>query len=180
MNIRPEERQIMNLEAAIQQAYENYISTGLQGLLATSPEIHREYPFYLKSGRVYISGILDVLFLDPADGAWTILDYKSNEIEARQIEEEIQKHGYDIQMQLYALAVSRLMNTDHVKSILFFTSPGCRYEHVDLSPNMLKTFETRILNSLDQLSEEILEVPQEKPACETCAYRFYGVCPLFS
>ncbi len=178
VKITPQERQIMHLEAAIQKAYKNYMSSGMKELLANSPEVHREYHFQLKIGQVYISGILDVLFFDPAENTWRILDYKSNEIEDHQIEEEIRKHGYDIQMQIYALAVSRLLHTEQVKCILFFTAPGCRYEEFDLSSDTLKDLETRLVNCISQLSEGSIEFTQQKIVCAQCEYQLYKICPF--
>lgn len=166
----------MRLDAAIQNAYENYVSTGIKELLVNSPEVYREYNFQLKIGRAYISGIIDVLFFDPVENRWTILDYKSNEVKARQIEAEIRKHGYDIQMQLYALAVSRLLQTENVKCILFFTSPGCRYEEFDLSPGALTAFETKMTSLLDTLSDDAMLIAPDQEECEACEYQLAGVC----
>jgi hypothetical protein len=142
-----------------------------------SPEVYREYPFELRIGRADISGTIDVLFFDAQREMWTILDYKSNEIKREQIAEVIKQHGYDIQMQLYALAVSRLLRTDRIRSILFFTFPGCVYDAVELSPEILKTLETNILSFLDQVSEGRIEVSQKQLECEECGYRFYKACP---
>ncbi len=171
-----EEKKSMNLDAAIRNAYNSYLSTGLKALLANSPEVHREYGFQLKLGQAHISGIIDVLFMNPEDNTWTILDYKSNEIEAREIEAEIQKHGYDIQMQIYALAVARLLQTEQVRSILFFTVPGVRYEEIDLSPNALKNVEVKMANYVDKLSAEPIAMRQDGEVCEACEYRLAGIC----
>ncbi|GAK57705.1 putative helicase [Candidatus Vecturithrix granuli] len=177
MQISPQKREQMHLDDAIQHAYSSYVNTGLQQLLAYSIEIHREYPLYLSLGQARISGILDVLFRDPERQTWTILDYKTNEIGTEQIEEEIRCHGYDVQMQIYALAVSRLLQTDQVNGILFFTFPGCRYEAIDLSPSALKRFEEQLLTALQQLTKNPLEMTSDKSFCELCEYRRAGMCP---
>ena len=166
----------MQLHTAIKRAYESYKSSGIKELLASSSKVYREYPFQMRTGRIDISGTIDVLFFDPHHEVWTILDYKSNEIPAEQIAEEIQRHSYDIQMQLYALAVSRLLHVEHIRSILFFTFPGCVYDAVDLSSNTLKALEKRIVTFLEQLSEGTLDVSQKQLVCEDCEYRFYEAC----
>jgi ATP-dependent helicase/nuclease subunit A len=176
MNISEQERSVMQLHSAIKRAYESYTSSGIKALLASSPKVYREYPFQMRTGRIYMSGTIDVLFFDPHHEMWTILDYKSNEIPAEQIVEEIQRHGYDIQMQLYTLAVSRLLHVDHIRSILLFTFPGCVYDAVDLSSNTLKALEKRITAFLEQLSEGTIDVSQKQLACEECEYRFYEAC----
>ena len=152
--ISAQKREQMRLDTAIQRAYSSYVETGLQDVLARSPEVQREYSFYLPLGQVRISGILDVLFRDPETQTWTILDYKTNEVEAEQIEAEIQHHGYNIQMQVYALAVSRLLQPESVKAILFFTFPGCRYEAIDLSPLRSATIRTTPAHRLAEPGRE--------------------------
>ena len=176
MNVSSKKRKMMHLETAIQNAYKNYLAVGLKELLANSPEVHREYEFLLKTGRADISGIFDVLFLDPTDNIWTILDYKTNDIEAHQIEEIIRQHGYDVQMQIYALAVSRLLQTEQVKCILFFTAPGYRHEQFDLSPGSLKQIEMTLHSYLEKLSTDIIEAFPNQQICENCDYRQTGIC----
>lgn len=171
LRLSDQKRQQMRLDSAIQRAYRSYVQSGLQDVLARSPEIHREYPFYLSLAQVRISGILDVLFRDPETRTWTILDYKTNEVESDGIEAEIQHHGYGVQMQVYALAVSRLLQVEQINAILFFTFPGYRYESLDLSPVALQRFEQRLLAALQKLAENPLEMTQDHELCETCPYR---------
>lgn len=176
MPISPHRCEQMRLDAAIQRAYSTYVSTGLQNLVARSPEIYREYPFYLSLGHIRVSGILDVFLRDPDDHTWRILDYKSNEIAVEQIEAEIQRHGYDVQMRIYALALSRLLQTDRITCTLFFTFPGCRYEALDLSPSALKRFEQELFTALQQLKKNPLEMTKEGSFCKHCEYRRTGMC----
>jgi ATP-dependent exoDNAse (exonuclease V) beta subunit len=176
MNISEEDRQAMQLHDAIQRAYDHYQASGLRDLLAISPHVHREYPFQLRIGQADISGTIDVLFFDPDHETWTILDYKSNEIETEQVAEEVRRHGYDIQMQMYALAVSRLLHTGRIRSVLFFTFPGSLYDAVDLSPHTLKVLEMNISNFLAQLSTGTIDVSHKQSPCEECGYLLYKVC----
>ena len=177
LNVSEGERTQMRLDDAISRAYQNYKMSGLRELLSVAPKVYREYPFVLRIGRAEISGTLDVLFFDPQREMWTILDYKSNEIEPGRIGEEIGRHGYDRQMQMYALAVSRLFRTEHIRSLLFFTFPGCLYEAVDLSPNTLTALEISIVAFLDRLAEGVIEVSQKPVNCEDCVYRLYEERP---
>ncbi len=103
----------------------------------------------------------------PEDHTWRILDYKSNEIAVEQIEAEIQRHGYDVQMRIYALALSRLLQTDRITCTLFFTFPGCRYEALDLSPSALKRFEQELFTTLQQLKKNPLEMTKEEISVNT-------------
>ena len=148
-------REQSGLDAAIRKAAEHYQSSGIKELLARSPQVYREYPFQLKIRQAEISGVLDVLYLDPKDRVWTILDYKSHDIEPHQIADTIHEHGYDVQLRLYALAVSRLLQVEHIRGTLFFTSPGCLYEEIDLSPTARKQFEDTLSASLSRFPESV-------------------------
>ncbi len=171
--ISRKDRQVMNLDEAIRNAYQHYVSTGLRELVASSPEIYREYPFQLRVGQAHISGVIDMLFLDPRDHTWTILDYKSNDIERPEVENDVRTHGYDIQMQIYGLAVSRLLPTERVKSLLFFTCPGVWYEQVDMTPEALRRLEQDITEGVMTLSENVVEMCRDTQQCEGCEYRVY-------
>jgi ATP-dependent helicase/nuclease subunit A len=171
------QREAMQLEAMVRRAYAHYRASGLRERLAAAPQVYRETPFTLPLGQARISGALDVLFFDPQFAAWTILDYKSNVIAAGQLADEIHAHGYAVQMQMYALAVRRLLRVERVRSLLFFTFPGLVYDAVDLSPAALEALEARLAAFLAHLAAG------RRPACttdarrcETCPYR--GVCQV--
>ena len=170
------EREEMRLIEAIHRAHRHYAQSGLRELLARSSRIYREYPFALRLGRAELSGTIDVLCYDPQEAAWIILDYKSNEIEIAQVGEEITRHGYDLQIQMYALAVSRLLRTTSLRSLLFFTFPGCVYDAVDLSPAALQAREQHIAAFLDRLAAGVIECAPQPSCCEECAYQRDGVC----
>ena len=172
------EKSRMGLDAAINKARIHYESSGLKDLLASSAEVHREYPFQLKLGQAAISGVLDVLFLDAVTNTWTILDYKSNEVEIEEIEGEISKHGYDIQMQMYALAVSRLLQVSEVRCILFFTFAGSRYETIDLSQDALHKLEKTLSSALENISKGNIPTTPNPQECASCHYRRSGICQI--
>lgn len=176
LQISKQMRQAMRIDALVVRTLQHYQQSGLRELLARSSQVHREYPFRLRVGRADISGTLDVLFFDPDRQIWTILDYKSNEIASEQIPEEIGRHGYGLQMQLYALAVSRLFQVADVRSILFFTFPGSLYDAIDLSPEALEQVTETLSSSLDRLAEGVTENAHDPQICEECGYKGYGVC----
>jgi hypothetical protein len=148
----------------------------LQERLTGSPQVYREYSFALRIGRLDISGTLDVLFWDDERQQWTILDYKSNEITTEQVENEMIKHRYDIQMQLYALAVSRILHVDSLHSLIFFTVPGVVYDAVDLSQATLENLLDDIERHVTDILNDRFETGEEAP-CDNCGYLGYGQCP---
>ncbi|MCP4401514.1 MAG: UvrD-helicase domain-containing protein, partial [bacterium] len=169
-------QEVERLKKASTRAAEHYASSGLQQLFADSPELYRERPFQMKIGQALISGVIDVLFRDPASNVWTILDYKSHEVKESQIDAEIKKHGYDLQMQMYAIAVSHLLQVDTVHSILFFTSPGIRYEAVPLSPEKLRHVEESLAEHLKNISLNRIALAENLQECDECGFRRSGIC----
>lgn len=177
LNISESLQAAMGLTEAALHAYRHYQQSGLRDLLARSSSIFREYPFFLRVAQLEITGTLDVLFLDPDRQQWTILDYKSNDIAASKIPDEITRHGYDYQMQLYALAVSRLLQVECSRSVLFFTSPGVLYDAIDLAPARLEIVVQETIRLLTQLTEGSLNFSEKTSPCEMCGYREYRACP---
>ncbi|PID55977.1 hypothetical protein CSB45_13570 [candidate division KSB3 bacterium] len=164
------------LQRAIERAGEHYAASGLRRLLADSPKVYREYPFQLNVGQALISGVIDVLFRHPDRHVWTVLDYKSNHIEDLQIEAEIERHGYALQMQIYALAVSRLMQAGQVHGILFFTYPGICYEDLALDPKSLQAVEVGLAEHLRNISLDTIQAAENPKACEACEFQRNRIC----
>ena len=119
---------------------------------------------------------MDVLFRNPADGVWTILDYKTNQVAAEEVEAEIRRHGYAAQMTLYACAVSRLLRAETIRGMLFFTFPNVRYERFDFSPAALTAFEAQFNAALRRLSGNAPACADDANACAECPYARAGIC----
>ena len=164
------------LEPILARTAAHYTACGLKDLLTRSPEAHREYPFLLKLGNAEFSGIMDVLFRDPADGVWTILDYKTNQVAAGEVDAEIRRHGYAAQMTLYACAVSRLLRAETIRGMLFFTFPNVRYERFDFSLAALTAFEAQFNAALRRLSGDAPACADDASACAECPYARAGIC----
>ena len=172
--IPPDSEDRQRLDAAIARAGAHYAANGLKDLLARSPQVWREHPFMLRLQQADVSGILDVLFRDPADGIYTILDYKTNQVEAADVPEEIRRHGYERQMTMYALAVSRLLHVEQMRGILFFTHPNVLFTTFDFSPPALAAFEAELTAALRQLTQETVPRADDRAMCRECPYS--GVC----
>ena len=93
---------------------------------------------------------------------------------AADVPAEIQRHGYERQMAMYALAVSRLLHVEQMRGILFFTHPNVRYETFDFSPSALAAFETELTDALRQLTQETVPRADDGAICRECLYS--GVC----
>ncbi len=78
-------------------------------------QVYRELPFILNERHGKIQGVIDLLFQN-AKGDWIILDYKTGEGSA----EKVKREGYDLQIQIYALAVSVILNALPGSGVLYF------------------------------------------------------------
>jgi hypothetical protein len=96
--------------------------------LATAT-LHRELEFLLPWGPVddgrYIRGYIDCLF-QSADGAWRVVDYKTNDVRPADVESTIQR--YELQLFVYAMAAEKALGTSPQELVLELLRPGT--EHV--------------------------------------------------
>ena len=99
--------------------------------LLNSDEIYRELPFsrlipakdfFKQAGeeKIFIQGIIDLLFQDSATKNWILLDYKTDS----PAEDEIFKKRYKIQIQLYAQAIENLLGLKIAEKYLYMISSG--------------------------------------------------------
>jgi CRISPR/Cas system-associated exonuclease Cas4 (RecB family) len=137
---------------------------GLESARATYVE--REFDFLLAAEDIILRGQIDLWFDD------TIVDYKTDDVTA--YEAPLRAKSYELQLQLYALAVARLTGTPARRALLYFLRPAVAIP-VDLSPPALAA-------ALDAVrafrrAQESLDFPlREAPRCARCPY-FRGLCP---
>ncbi len=139
--------------------------------MKTAQKIYKEYPFYYKWGSFMIEGIVDLIFQD-AQGKWVILDYKTNNIKAS----EVQKYGkyYEFQTNTYAWILSELLYPiDEV--ILLFLRPQVCYEQSWSSQK-----EEMIQQKMKSLFESIKESKFQANVGDHCRYCGYqGFCEAY-
>ncbi|MBI3307653.1 MAG: UvrD-helicase domain-containing protein [Candidatus Omnitrophica bacterium] len=83
--------------------------------IQSAKAVYRELPFVLNERHGLIYGVLDLLFQDE-QGGWHVLDYKT----AVGSPEKVSESAYDLQIQIYALAVSRILGTAPKSGIIYF------------------------------------------------------------
>lgn len=101
---------------------------GAEALAA--PTSRAEVTFLLPlhpSGRPRLEGTLDRLYQDP-QGVWTIVDAKTSRPRRDEsLDAHARRHGYDVQLRLYAAAVRVLQNLPDeamIHAVLVFTHPS--------------------------------------------------------
>ena len=68
-----------------------------------SSAVYRELPFVFQRDSHVIHGVIDLLYRAP-DGTWTVVDYKTDRVEADKL--ELHARAYYLQMAVYAEAVA--------------------------------------------------------------------------
>ncbi len=125
-----------------------FIETPLFGRLARAKILKRELPFILNERHGMIHGVIDLLFQD-ADGTWHVVDYKT----AVGSPEKVKEAGYDLQIQIYAVAVSEILKEIPRSGILYFLKNQWEYR-VDFNAKRLQ----EAGENLRALQDEILEL----------------------
>ncbi|MBN1943067.1 MAG: UvrD-helicase domain-containing protein [Phycisphaerae bacterium] len=135
--------------------------------LASATQMHRELDFLLRAGRASLRGQIDLLFRDAA-GAWRIVDWKSDRAETQaDLDHKLQR--YELQLLVYALAVSRFTGEPPADASLYFLRNG-RVRSVQMSAETLAAAEKRI----ETLTSQLIAARRENHfiACgkETCPH----------
>ena len=104
--------------------------------IVSAKEIYRELPFSQKidagtinagenfrnaaGEKIFVQGIIDLLFKDSATGEWILLDYKTD----RDNDDEHFKHEYSEQIKLYAQAIETLTPIKIAEKYLYLLTAG--------------------------------------------------------
>ncbi|HZZ70625.1 MAG TPA: UvrD-helicase domain-containing protein [Pirellulales bacterium] len=114
--------------AEAEQMLARFGDSPLAAKLAASAERHSELEFLLAwppetpdPFGPYIQGFIDALYRDAA-GAWHLVDFKTNRVEDRNLE-QVAAH-YELQMRVYALAVEQVLGVTPASLTLYFLRAG--------------------------------------------------------
>lgn len=161
---------------AIRGDLERMLSCVLGGevgeLVRRARRVERELPFAMLLEGIEVSGVID-LAVRGADGAWTVLDYKSNDISRAGRLEHLVTY-YRPQLELYALAMERagMGDVSHC-ALVFLTGPELRrwpFEDADAA---------RVEQAARDLLRGVVRRAYETEAggkCAECGYRKRGIC----
>jgi ATP-dependent helicase/nuclease subunit A len=167
----------VNPEALIQEI-QGHLKRTLESTfyerLQTSAQRFSERPFnILFEGRT-IRGVIDTLFQKPT-GGWVVVDFKTNRIRSDRVTETVEHNRYDLQLQLYMWAVSKVMETNEIEGFLYFTASG-ELIHFDFD-SQTKVDCEGVLRKLPGVVSQT-EFPRTKDSslCQTCDYMDRGLC----
>ncbi|KKN64612.1 hypothetical protein LCGC14_0489900 [marine sediment metagenome] len=145
--------------------------------IAASQQTFRELDFVLSAGPATLRGQIDLLLAD-TDGAWRIVDYKSDRIGESPSQKELATHSahHELQMRIYAAAATRQLGAPPAEAVLYYLRHGQTHA-IQFDAAAIASVETE----LGQLAERLIvarrsgEFAAERTeGCEYCAYR--AVC----
>jgi len=86
---------------------------------------YSEVPFLFNASRgIEFRGVIDRLSKDMDKGDWTIIDWKSNDMEGKEPEDVAEENGYHLQLACYKWAVERITNEKVGRLYIYFTDKG--------------------------------------------------------
>ncbi len=117
--ITSEERKIIKLDKILA-----FLTSDIYDVVLEASEVYKEreitfklpanyYDKSLKSGKILVDGIMDLLFIK--DGTYYIVDYKTDNV----LELEELKSRYQTQLDLYALGLKEIMNAKSIKKFIY-------------------------------------------------------------
>lgn len=123
--------------------------------------LKREIPFSMKVGSVRITGKMDALIVREDNG--TIIDYKTGKLMDRAQE-------YKKQLQLYALALSRLYAPNNIRLIVLGLDKPEETIVFNFTPTDAQKIEGEITEVASQLLSKKVKAKPSLEACSVCAF----------
>jgi ATP-dependent helicase/nuclease subunit A len=154
-----------SLPAAVELA-DRFTSSDLGRQAAQSSRVEREFDFLLALEDVVLRGQIDLWF----DSC--IVDYKTDDLTPEEVPARAQ--AYALQLQLYAIAIERLIGKAPDAAILYFLRPNLAIP-VDVTPSALAKA-VAITREFQQAQDRIEFPLREGEHCQRCPY-FRGMCP---
>lgn len=147
------------------QMIERFASSPRSRELASATVLHREVEFLLtwppgQSQGQYIQGFIDCLYQDKS-GAWRIVDYKTNDVSAADIDYITSR--YEMQLYVYALATERALGTSPTELVLQLLRPGI--EHIIPWNNAARTRAVKMVS--DAINTAVQEPNASEPSVLT-------------
>ena len=143
--------------------------------ISQAHELHSEKAFHVQEDGLMITGTIDKLFQE-RDHRWAVVDFKTSETASSEISAKIEQEGYDLQVQIYLWAISRILSTDDVEGFLFFTHTGDLIP-IRFDPGVAQKCETLIASLPRDLQRSHFPKTPDVSCCYRCGFYRQGVCP---
>jgi len=141
--------------------------------IRSAKRVEREWPFAMRVGGAMVEGVID-LAIQGQDGAWTVVDYKSNDF-SRTGRFEYLAEYYAPQLELYALALSRAgIGTVSECALLFLTGPRVHRWAFDAERQNIGRWSESTVAKI--AASEF--ATSAGPKCDHCGYRKRKICDI--
>jgi ATP-dependent helicase/nuclease subunit A len=124
--------------------------------LRKAKQVKREIDFVLNERRGLIQGKIDILFED-GKGGWHILDYKT----AAGDEDSARRSGYDLQLEIYALAAERILKLP-VRSAIIYYLKNQKAVTISFPSEKAEVFFDGLEKKICGLQQKILDYSNER------------------
>ena len=132
-----------------------------------------ELSFVYRAGVIDITGQIDLLYRD-AEGAWHVVDYKSDRIGSDEVEARAKR--YELQMMIYLAAAGRGLDGSIADATVYFLRPGLSYRFAATSETIAEAE-----HHLSDLAAELVRCRRsgqfqrigdttDASVCKTCPY----------
>jgi RecB family exonuclease len=139
-------------------------------------DCYAEVPFLLNaSGGIQFRGVIDRISRDADKGDWTVIDWKSNDLDGKKPDAIAEENNYHLQLACYKWAVERILNEKIGRLYLYFTDNGYLLESriqddsKDMFDKMLREI-TEYEKKMDYPGD-MKEVGKARKECRYCEYR---------
>ena len=143
--------------------------------LSRAQTVHSEKPFHVREGGVIITGVIDKLFQERGQ-QWVVVDFKTGEVMSSQIDAKIRQEAYDLQVEVYLWAISRVLSTNKVRGFLFFTHTG-DLAPIGFGPDVARKCEDLIASLPRPVQASRFPKTRDASYCYPCGYYRQGLCP---
>lgn len=137
-----------HVAACVHPLAETYYRSDIYAAAEAAQRAWHEFPFHFQLAGHTVSGVIDLLYID-ADGAATIVDFKSNDVHDDDHLEQLVT-DYEVQLQLYALVVKQLLQVRVRRAVLYFLQRDTPVS-IRVEPDLLESKKKKWVHSLHEM-----------------------------
>ena len=142
---------------------DNYFKSDIAQEVKKSSRILREVPFTLFISEIPVHGRIDLLY-EMENSDFRLIDFKTNKLDVDNLEGERDK--YRLQIDLYALAISKLNNIRVSEGIIYFMRPN-RILKYDYNEDKLNNCDLKIKSLIEGIKKQNF-LPRDSEKCKHC------------
>lgn len=154
----------------INRLFNTYLSGSIFGRIRQADMVRSELPFAMSVGDAVVVGKIDKVFRNETGGI-CVVDFKTNRITRDEV--CFLMSAYRPQADVYALAVSKIFQTDEVAVLFSFLYPGITEEIVFTKKDLVQVEQSlsRLLGDICDRVEPSDFPQKRRRSCSWCSYR---------